>query len=154
MAYNLDFGDSDEEMAVDGAEGSKSGEGAPAKPPSPPPAPPAGTPPPPPLLLPEHVTMGDENEGAGGQEAPPLEELVENADMTGIAVLGDSIATVSLVLSEKANSRAPSATTTRARQTSSSPLQTSVACANGARSLDTLNGTAMWRLCVRPSRRR
>lgn len=44
--------------------------------------------------------MGDENEDAGGQEAPPLEELVENADMTGIAVLDDSIATVSLVLPE------------------------------------------------------
>ncbi|BEI93664.1 uncharacterized protein CcaverHIS019_0601230 [Cutaneotrichosporon cavernicola] len=95
IAYTFNFGDSDEEKDggdADGGEGSKAEPGI-SKPPSPPPAPPSGTPPPPPLLLPEHVTMGDGNEEAAGQELPSLEDVDENADMTGIAVLDDSRST-------------------------------------------------------------
>ncbi|GMK58268.1 hypothetical protein CspeluHIS016_0503000 [Cutaneotrichosporon spelunceum] len=96
MAYTFNFGDSDEEKdgdGVTGEEGSKVGTGAPSQAHSPPPVPPPDSPPPPPLLLPDHVTMRDQDEEAADSETGCIEDVDENADMTGIAVLDDSRAT-------------------------------------------------------------
>ncbi|KLT39312.1 hypothetical protein CC85DRAFT_198786 [Cutaneotrichosporon oleaginosum] len=97
MAISVTLPESDDEEEGDDGRGSgakeqKTSGGMNSKRSSPP-APPPGSPPPPPLLLPAHVSMGDEDQDAVGQDAPPLDVVVENTDMTGIAVLDDSRAT-------------------------------------------------------------
>lgn len=92
LACNIDLGDSDDEDEAKADEpaaptldapATESGEGEPA------------SKEPPPLLLPEHVTMGEDG-AEDGEAAVPGDAEEEEVDMTGIAVVDDNRAAVSL----------------------------------------------------------
>lgn len=94
MAFSIDLGDSEEEgeivdkpvvAKVVAPEGANVDTELLAK------APPA-------LLLPEHVTMGDEDAENGEMAAAENEMAAEDVDMTGIAVVDDNRAAVSSML--------------------------------------------------------